>query len=45
MEKRNYILMGFLFYIGFELARTIDTSYRAKAIEHVKNFILKAKED
>lgn len=45
MEKKNYILMGFLFYIGFEIARTIDTSYRAKAIAQIKNFILKTKED
>lgn len=42
--KENYIKVGFLFYIGFTIAKTIDEKYRTKVTSAVKNF-LKTKED
>lgn len=39
MEKKNYILIGFLFYIGFTIAKTIDEKYRDKTVKSVKNFL------
>lgn len=43
-RKENYIKVGFLFYIGFAIAKTIDEKYRTKVADAVKNF-LKTKED
>ena len=34
--KENYIKVGFLFYIGFTIAKTIDEKYRTKVIDIFK---------
>ena len=46
-KKENYIKVGFLFYIGFELAKTIDNKYREKVVNYIKKYIPKdnTKED
>lgn len=43
MEKKNYIKIGFLFYIGYTFAKELDMRYRTKIITSIKNF-LKTKE-
>ena len=36
-EKKNYIKIGFLFYIGFTVANELDKRYREKTITYLKN--------
>ena len=43
-EKKNYIKIGFLFYIGFTIAGQIDRCYREQVIEYFEKKIIEKKE-
>lgn len=39
MESLKYIKIGFMFYIGYTIAKTLDDKYRIKILNIIKNNI------